>query len=169
MVQKLLNDYTAEQLGYYLAGLIEGDGCFSKQDLSFVFHSKDVTIAKRLIQLLNVSSLTFPKKVIYVGFLISCKQGFKKVLMLTNGKWVGKSFETKHTSKTSVIQRLNLEFLPLTGKVSFDNAWLTGFFDADGCILITVCQDSTYAVQKLIDVTLSFSQKQPFLLDCIVR
>jgi hypothetical protein len=43
--KKILN---SQQLGYYLAGLIEGDGYFGLTKLEIVFHMKDKSAAYQL-------------------------------------------------------------------------------------------------------------------------
>jgi hypothetical protein len=44
---------------------------------------------------------------------------------------------------------------------------MAGFFDGDGCVQIKVLKSSTYRLKKRIQVSLSFKQKNSYLLDCI--
>lgn len=65
-------------------------------------------MAENLKQLLNFGCLSFPKKSFYVGYRISCKQSLKKVLELTNGKWVG-PLKYNQLKKHQYAQRLHYE------------------------------------------------------------
>jgi hypothetical protein len=81
---KSLND---EQFGYYLAGIIDGDGHFSSnQQLVIVFHLLDVSLAyfiKKRIGYGNVKKVKDKNAYLYI---LSSKDGIKKVLNLINGK-----------------------------------------------------------------------------------
>jgi hypothetical protein len=81
---KPLND---EQIGHYLAGLIDGDGHFSsQQQLVIVFSSPDVQLAyyvKEIIGFGHVKKVNNKNAYLYI---ISNKDGILKVLNLINGK-----------------------------------------------------------------------------------
>jgi hypothetical protein len=46
--QKDISTFSENDLGYYLAGLIEGDGCFLKAELQISYHLKDRIAAEKL-------------------------------------------------------------------------------------------------------------------------
>lgn len=47
--------------------------------------------------------------------------------------------------------------------VNFETAWLAGFFEADGCVLITIRKDKEYVIKPRTEICLSFDQKELFL------
>jgi hypothetical protein len=81
---KPLNDH---QFGHYLAGLIDGDGHFSrKQELVIVFHSLDASLAYYLKNRLGFGSVKKVKDKNAFILVIGAKKGLEKVINLINGK-----------------------------------------------------------------------------------
>jgi hypothetical protein len=81
---KPIND---EQFGYYLAGLIDGDGHFnSKQQLIIVFSSPDVYLAYYVKKILGYGQVNKVKDKNAYLLIVSNKDGLIKVLNLINGK-----------------------------------------------------------------------------------
>jgi hypothetical protein len=81
---KPLND---EQLGHYLAGLIDGDGHFSKiGQLIIVFSSKDAFLAYYLKEAIGFGNVKKVKNKNAHILVISSKKGIVKVINLVNGK-----------------------------------------------------------------------------------
>nr|AOC61660.1 putative LAGLIDADG homing endonuclease [Gloeotilopsis planctonica] len=97
---------------------------------------------------------------------IGSKKRRKRVLHLTNGKFVG-PFKINQLQKHGYEKILNIKILPATQLISFANAWLAGFFEADGSINITIRNRSKTSLKKRTDVSISFAQKDPFLLSII--
>lgn len=104
-----LHIYSNSQLGYYLAGLIEGDGTIyvpkternSKNQLLYpsiqiVFHLKDLPLALRVQQILNCGSINRKKGTNAYILTINNKQGILLLIKLINGKM-----------RTSKINKLN--------------------------------------------------------------
>ena len=76
-----------DDLSHYLAGLIEGDGHFSKQQqLVIVFNSLDIHLAYFIKSVLGYGTVRQVKNKNAVLFLISSKAGIITVLNLINGK-----------------------------------------------------------------------------------
>jgi hypothetical protein len=95
-------------------------------------------------------------------FVISSKAGLKHVLQQVNGKLVGTAKYNqllRHNYET----RLNFALRPAQ-KVSLDNAWLSGFIDADGCFSIVMRNCNTSRTGLRIDLRLTIAQKEPALL-----
>jgi hypothetical protein len=81
---KPLND---DQFGHYLAGLIDGDGHFSRQQqLIIVFHSLDVSLAYYIKTRIGFGSVKKVKDKKAFLFIIADRKGLEKVLNLINGK-----------------------------------------------------------------------------------
>ncbi len=86
---KPLND---EQLGYYLAGLIDGDGHFSNiPQLVIVFSSPDAFLAYLIKEKLGYGSVKKVKDKNAYILVVAKKEGILRVLNLINGK-----LRTKH-------------------------------------------------------------------------
>jgi LAGLIDADG endonuclease len=124
--------------GHYLAGLIDGDGHFSKTpQLVIVFNEEDASLAyyiKARIGYGNVYKVKNKKAVILV---VSKLVGINKVLNLINGK-------IRSQNKLDQIKN-NLfshsYFKPLTHfnvntDINLNNYWLSGFSDADASFQI---------------------------------
>jgi len=137
------------QLGYYLAGLIEGDGSIivpltnrnNKGKLlypkiKFTFVKKDSPLALKINKVLGGGTLEYPKKANYLNLLIQDIPTIYKITLLINGKmrtpkiealyklidW----FNNRSENKKELI-KLELDTSDLK-----NNAWLSGFLEADG-------------------------------------
>lgn len=134
-----------EDLGFYLAGLFEGDGHVS---LSKVINSKGkisypyiaITFAKKDLPLINSlvtnygGRLRFKEKENAVVWIMNSHKNLMSIIQLINGKlrtpkiikfndlivWINKKYDYK-------LPIYNLNTSPLNS-----NAWLAGFIDADG-------------------------------------
>jgi len=89
-VPKHKSQLTLSELGYFLAGLIEGDGWFGKKELHIIFSEKDIPLAyfiKKQIGHGNIYKIKNKKAVRYI-----CKneKGLSIILSLINGKLVSK-------------------------------------------------------------------------------
>lgn len=86
-VPKHLKPLNDEQLGHYLAGLIDGDGHFSKaQQLIIVFSSPDAFLAYHLKEKLGNCNVRKVKNKNAYLLIISKREGILNVLNLINGK-----------------------------------------------------------------------------------
>jgi hypothetical protein len=73
------------EFGYYLAGLIEGNGNFtSKQELVIEFNSLDASLAYFIKKRIGYGSVHKDKNAILLR--ISARKGMEKVINLINGK-----------------------------------------------------------------------------------
>jgi hypothetical protein len=143
-----------ENRGAYLAGLIEGDGCIStpkKEDSShnaeiiIVFHLKDRFFAEHLKKLLNCGRITHRKKSSTeysncIDYRIGTIEGVYKIAKRTNGYYRTPKIEAfwrlidwlQH-EKNKNISKLSLDQSPL-----LENAWFSGFLEADSCFSASV-------------------------------
>ncbi len=159
-----------DSFGHYLAGLIDGDGHFSKQQqLVIVFHSSDASLAyyiKGRLGLGNIKKIKNKNAIVYV---LSSKEGLEKVLNLINGKIrTENKFNQIHNNILS-----HSKYVELNKRIQFNlnlckdlkNHWLAGFSDADASFQIKIINRN---VDK-IEVRLNFQidQKKKDLLDLI--
>jgi len=76
------------QFGYYLAGLIEGDGCFERNRLTICYHEKDLPSALWLKERIGYGKVDPIKGKRAVGYYLTGKEGLEKVIKLINGKFL---------------------------------------------------------------------------------
>jgi LAGLIDADG endonuclease len=127
---KPLND---QQFGYYLAGLIDGDGHFSsKQQLVIVFSSPDVKLAYNIKKIIGFGHVKKVKDKNAYLYIISNKEGIIKTLNLINGKLrtLNKYNQVINNilSSSNYLEE-NLEF-KFNDSNDFNNHWFAGFSDA---------------------------------------
>lgn len=135
---KPIND---TEFGHYLAGLIDGDGHFSKiPQLVVVFNEADASLAyyiKGRIGYGNVYKVKNKKAVILV---VSKQVGIKKVLDLINGK-IRSQNKLDQIKKNILLNNSHSYFKTFTQfnvntDVNLNNYWLSGFSDADASFQI---------------------------------
>ena len=152
---KPLND---EQLGHYLAGLIDGDGHFSNiPQLVIVFSSPDISFAYYLKSRLGFGNVRKIKNKNAVRYICKNKTGLSIILSLINGKFVSR-FKYEQLIKHNYNKNFNFEILPPSNIISLDNYWLAGFTQADGCFYISIVKSKTHKTG--FSVRLEFSIKQ---------
>jgi hypothetical protein len=140
-VPKHLKPLNDEQLGHYLAGLIDGDGHFSKiPQLVLVFSSPDAFLAYYLKEKLVYANVKKVKNKNAYLLVVSKKEGLLKVINLINGK-----IRLEHRFNQIInniinndkYKDININF-SLNTSDNFSNHWLSGFTDADGSFQIKV-------------------------------
>ena len=145
-IPKHLKPLNNEQLGYYLAGLIDGNGHFSKAlQLVLVFSSSDAFLAYYLKERLGYGNVKKVKDKNAYLLVISNKEGMLHVINLINGK-----LRTGHRFNQVINNILNHtrysdQNLNFTKDLSnnFDNHWLAGFSDADASFQIKTIEGIT--------------------------
>lgn len=157
-----------DNLGYYLAGLIEGDGTIivPKKERSFSgklnypsiqisFNYKDYPLASKIRDTLGFGSISKPKGKNAFILRINDYKGIIKLTKLINGKfrtnkinrlwilidWLNnvsipriKNLSINDMNDLSIndMNDLFINKEPLNKENLLNNAWLSGFFDADG-------------------------------------
>lgn len=82
-----LVNFSTKDLGYYLAGLIEGDGYISPQNqIVIVFHLDDSSLAYSLKKIIKYGNIYKIKNKKAIKLVIANKLGVQKILELINGK-----------------------------------------------------------------------------------
>lgn len=145
-VPKHIKPLNNNQFGHYLAGLIDGDGYFSKaQQLVIVFSYTDAFLAYNLKQKLgNCNVKKIKDKKAYL-LIISKKEAILNVLNLINGKL---RTENKFNQVINNIlnhdryKDINIKFtINLTDDLN--NHWLAGFSDRDASFQVKVINSIT--------------------------
>jgi len=165
-VPKHLKPINDEQLGHYLAGLIDGDGHFSKaKQLVIVFSSPDAFLAYYLKEKLGNCNVKKVKDKNAYLLIMYKKEGILNVLNLINGKLRS---ENKFNQVINNIlnndsyKDINMNFtMNLTD--DFHNHWLAGFSDADASFQVKIIKRDT---RKNPEIRLNFQidQKNNILL-----
>ena len=156
-----------EDFGCYLAGLIDGDGHFSKaEQLIIVFHISDASLAYYIKKKLNHGKVKKVKNKNAVIFIISSKKGLEVVFNLINNK-------LRHISKVTQVNnilnkdkykeiRKNLSFF-IDNNQDLNNYWLSGFADADASFQIKVI-DRINRIKPEIRLSFQIDQKYEDIL-----
>ena len=95
-------------------------------------------------------------------FVISNKAGLRCVLQHINGKLIGYA-KYNQLKKHNYESRLNFD-LHQPNQLRLNNAWLSGFIDADGCFSIVIRKCATNKTKLRLDLRLTVAQKEPSLL-----
>ncbi len=141
------------ELGYYLAGLIEGDGNIwisktqrsSKNELwapsiTITFHKRELPFFEYLKFVINGGYIYQSKFDNYCRFRIVKSEVLIKIINLINGKFRTPKIDALH----KIIDFINLRHNLSIDKLSLDNSkihsnpWLSGFVDADGNFYISL-------------------------------
>jgi hypothetical protein len=151
------SNLTDDEFGYFLAGLIEGDGWFGSKVLHIIFPKTDSSLAyyiKKRIGHGNVYKIKDKKAVRYI-----CKNhaGLLKILLLINGKFVSK-YKYDQLIKHNYTEYLNIVIIKPLNVLSLENYWLAGFTQADGCFHISIVNSKTHKTGY--SVRLEYSLKQ---------
>jgi len=155
-----------EDLGCYLAGLIEGDGYISPQkQIVISIRSQDIVFAYALKHHLGHGNVIKVKDKNAYVFIIANDRGVRKVLGLINGK-------LRLPHKLEQLHKLvNLECPELKNKIQQEvdtsnlkqSYWLAGFSDADSSFQIKMVararKDRNYNIQNEVRVKFQIAQK----------
>lgn len=167
------------QLGSYLAGLIEGDGAIivpatlrsEKGKLLYptikiTFVDKDTPLALKIKEVLGGGTMEYPKDVKYVNYLIQDIATLQKVTVLINGKFRTPKIEALHRLIDWFNARPNQKVPMLklgldTSNIS-NNAWLSGFLEADGNFYSSISVNSL-GIANSIRYYMRISQRAEYL------
>jgi len=151
-------DYDNEQFGHWLAGLIDGDGSLliSKNGLisiEITLHEEDVKTLYKIKSIVGYGVVKKRSNAKAYRIRFHNKAGVEKVIKWINGKLLT---DNKKSKLIKICNMINID--PITNNTfSTNNAWFSGFFDAEGYI----------SIRNKYTLTLSVSQKKRDLLDTI--
>jgi hypothetical protein len=165
-LKKHIKPDTDEEFGYYLAGLIEGDGYFGNIRFEIAFHIADISSAYYIKKRIGYGSVLFLKNKNSVRYVLRHSAGLKKVLGLVNGKFLGQN-KIDQLIKHEYSDKYNITILPKANFNLIDNYWLAGFTDADGSFEIFISKSNSHNYGYNIALPLRIKQKSPALLNLI--
>lgn len=143
--------------GYFLSGLIEGNGWFGYKQLYIVFSEQDISLAYYIKKRIGYGNVYIIKDKKAVRYICKSKQGLSIILSLINGKLIS-TFKYKQLIKHRYNEIFDINIkLPLE-TLTLDNFWLAGFTQTDGCFYISVVNSKTHKTGY--SVRLEYSLKQ---------
>jgi len=164
------------ELGFYLTGLIEGDGNIwtsktlkspkgriNNPQIVFTFHVKEKPFFTKLKTIFKTGSLYKEKLNNTCKYRISETKKLIELINLINGKFRTPKIKYLYRAidHINLIHKTNIEKLPLDNSNIESNSWLAGFTDADGHFQINL--GGTYRLNKVVSrgrVKCTFSIKQ---------
>lgn len=129
-------------MGYYLAGLIEGDGSIilrkgdkekTSPKIVFTFGINELKMFEKLQKILNTGSI-YVEKSGAGRYSITNADAVINLINLVNGKFRTPKITALHKAidNLNMWRNTNLLKLPLDNSNLDSNAWLAGFIDSDG-------------------------------------
>jgi len=167
---------TDNQFGYYLAGLIEGDGCFIKGQIIICFHENDTFLAYYLKKRIGFGNVYKIKNKRAVKLIISNLKGLIKITELINGKL--------HTDKVykfnnNIINYINskINYIKISKIITYNsqecklsnNYWLAGFSDADSSFQIKIIKRINRKTGYEVRLNYQVDQKKPYILNLLKK
>ena len=157
---------TEEQFGYYLAGLIEGDGYFGDHRFEIAFHDNNTFVAYFIKKKIGYGTVLKLKNQRSVKYVLRHSKGLVKVLNLVNGKFLFKN-KINQLFKHQWDKNFNITILPPTNFDLLSNYWLAGFADADGYFVINLLNSHTHNSKVSVQLEFKIKQKNIELLELI--
>ena len=155
------NSDTNKKFRQWLAGLIDGDGCFtySKKGYAGLEITMDIRDERAIMYIKNIygGSVKLRSNANALRYRLHHKEGLLRLINDVNGL-IRNSHRLVQLNKVCIKYDINL-ILP--EKLTYDNAWFAGFFDADGSISInksnwqlsiTATQKTSELLNPLIDL-----------------
>lgn len=157
-----------KRFNQWLAGLIDGDGCFqlSKKgyaSLEIVAHIRDKNCLYQIKQKFG-GAVKLRTNLNHLRFRMHHKQGMLDIIKAVNGE-IRNPIRLLQLNK--MCEKYNIPVLqpaPLT----YENAWLSGFFDSDGSIYLNL-KSSPFGQQPSghWQIFITAGQKNKYLLDIL--
>nr|YP_203337.1 orf248 [Zancudomyces culisetae]AAW49504.1 orf248 [Zancudomyces culisetae] len=144
----------------WLAGLIDGDGCFLLSKKGYA--SLEITMDIRDEHCLNMiknryeGSIKLRSNVNALRYRLHHKLGLLKIINDVNGLIRN---PVRMIQLNKICNHYNINFL-FPSKLTYNNGWLVGFFDADGSITIN---------KTNLQLAISISQKTTQILEPLIE
>lgn len=159
----------------WLIGFVEGDGSFvishNKVYFDLTQDLKDIHLLYEIKYVLGFGKiLTRTNEHRNVGvFYITGKQNFIRLAHLFNGNLITNHKKQQFKAWLNVLNKQydqQIEAVDSNIPLSFDNSWLSGFIDAEGCFQARVkrCHTSRSGKNLLIDFTIAQKQSDVLIL-----
>ncbi len=149
--------------GYYLAGLIEGDGYIGEKRIEIAFHINDIQNAYYIKKRLGFGNVYPYKGKNAVRYVCRHLEGLKLIFSLINGKLVG-DFKIQQLTLNGYDKLFGITILPKATFNVLTTHWLAGFSDADGSFGIFISKSKTHITGFNITLPFRIKQKYPDLL-----
>lgn len=140
-----------DQFGYYLAGLIEGDGHCSEKEIAITYNILDTNLACYIQNRLNLGHI-YKCSGDYIKFTIRKKEEIIKILTLVNGKFYS-NYKIEYMLRHNYENRFGIKLLPPIDNNKFSiisNYFLAGFADADSCFYISNPENNSFSSRFII-------------------
>lgn len=149
--------------GFFLAGLIDSDGHFSKiPQLVVCFHEKEIHVPYYLKKKLGYGIVSKVKNKKAVAFIMAHSLGLEKVCALVHNKLQHKDKIIQYNTRLRSLK--SWHFTEKQDLISIkENPWFTGFFMGDGCFQIKIIQ-RTDRKKTEVRVVIQIDQKTKCLL-----
>lgn len=147
----------------WLIGFAEGDGSFivSKNRLFFIINQKE----EKILYFIR-TNLGFGKVSKYENhsrFIVADKTNIDKLIFIFNGNLVLNKTNLRFTTwlnARNIYSEEKLEYLNKNKLLNLnDNAWLSGFIDAEGCFNVSKIIDSRYILGYRVRLRFILDQK----------
>ena len=137
---KKLHQFSKEQVGFYLAGLIDGDGHIYKKGINISFHLKDISLAYQIKSVIGYGSVKICTN--FVRYSLTNREGLYYLSRLIHNKLL---IPHKLESFNLLIKNYCFDLSEAKQKkIDFvDNFYLSGLFDADGNFGIKILERKT--------------------------
>lgn len=164
-------DYTWNAKGIFflnfinwLAGFIQGDGSFiiksRNNELQFYISQSlnDIQVLYKIKQFLGYGKIRIQKKENIAHFVLENKNGICKLLIVLEGFFFGKKLEDFLKfyriafAKDYIINNIK-------NNITLNNAWLSGFIDADGSFYVSINKHKKMFLGYQIQIRFAISQK----------
>lgn len=148
--------------GFFLAGLIDSDGHFSKiPQLVVCFHEKEMHIPYYLKKRLGYGIVSKVKNKKAVNFIMAHSLGLEKVCAVVHNKLQHKDKIIQYNTRLHSLKNyIYTEKQPFSIK---DNWWFAGFFLGDGCFQIKIVKRKDRKYPE-VGVVIQIDQKTEVLL-----
>lgn len=129
-VPKHLKPLNDEQLGHYLAGLIDGNGCFSYVGLGITFTSSDASLAYYIKKQIGYGRVIRSRYHTY-NLRVDNEIGLSRVINLINGKLKKNYIVNELVENISSVNNKIYPNLDISVDLNndFNNHWFAGFCD----------------------------------------
>ena len=170
-----------KDFGYYLAGVIDGDGSISKNvnKITICFHKDDISFALNLRTRIGYGKVSKRARN-SVTYVVTHTTGLINILKLIYGKLL---VESKINNLDLLLDRLNEKLnvescfislkKPLNNSVLFETAYLAGLIDTDGSLRVRVLnrkrKSGNFIKEVRLGLRIDLNIKDRNILDMIYK
>ena len=119
-VPKHKSDFTDNEFGHFLAGLIEGDGWFGKRELQVIFSKVDTSLAYLIKKRIGYGNIYKIKNKQAVRYICKDQKGLSIILSLINGKLIS-HYKYKQLINHKYSEYFYINILPPLKKLTLNN------------------------------------------------